>query len=106
MIKERSKRHGNANRNQIYSSDVPALKKLEILEKKEIDRQKKIAMGMIIEPTQQKKRSKIKPEDENMLLSEVKRKAETKPTASEQRSLRKLFRRQEEVKKTASNSPS
>ena len=51
MIKDRTKRHDKANRNQIYSSDVPALKKLEILEKKEIDRQKKIAMGMIIEPT-------------------------------------------------------
>ena len=51
MIKERSKRHDKTHRNQIYSSDVPAIKKLEILEKKEIDRQKKIAMGIIIEPT-------------------------------------------------------
>lgn len=52
MIKERTKRHDKTKRNQIYSSDVPALKKLEILEKKEIDRQKKIELGMIIEPTQ------------------------------------------------------
>ena len=43
MIKERSKRHDKVHRNQIYSSDVPALKKLEILEKREINRQKRIA---------------------------------------------------------------
>ena len=73
---------------------MPALKKLEILEKRETNRQMRIAQGKIIEPTAQKKRSKIKPEDENMLLEgTIKRKAETKPTASEQRSLRKLFRR-------------
>ena len=86
-IKERSLRHENTEDLQkLYSSDVSALKKLQMAENNQskLDRQKAQARGA--SPDKR---------DENFAGRDDKRKNLKKPTASEQRSIQKLFRRKQ-----------
>ena len=81
-LRDRSKRHANnEDVEQIYSSDVSAIKKLKLVEQNAI----KFSKEKGVAPVQSK--------DENFAGQKNTRKAQAKPTESEQRSIKKLFRR-------------
>ena len=84
-IQERSKRHELDDLDKLYSSDVSALKKLQMTE----NNQERFIRNQALQTTESPRK------DENFAGRNDKRKNLKKPTASEQRSIQKLFRRKQ-----------